>query len=98
MKKKEEEQPEPDVEPPEITEMERVVYYYHLVVYNLDLLTDLLYYLTVPFYKKIIFISVLFGSFLPLLIHEIRIRSEINPGGGCWKNCSCCGIPSCNSL
>ena len=97
-KKKEEEEPEPDVEPPEITEMERIVYIYHIVVYNLDLFTDLLYYLTVPFFKDIMAISVVLCSFLPLIIQEINIRNNINPGGGCWKNCKCCGCPSCESI
>lgn len=97
-KKLEDEEEEPDVEPPEITKTERAAFIYHIVVYNLDLLTDMAYYFTVPFFKDILFISVATCSFLPLLIQEIKIRNNINPGGGFMKNCNCCSLPSCETL
>ena len=98
-KKLDGEEEEPDVEPPEITDKERIRYYYHITVYNLDLFTDMAYYITVPFFKKMLFISVATCSFLPLLIQEIKIRNNINPGGGFFKNCkNCCSLPSCETL
>lgn len=81
-------------EPAPLTEMEKIVYWYHVIVYNLDLFTDIGYYVMIPFYKDIMFISVILCTFLPIVIQEVKIRLEINPGGGC-KNCKiCCVCPT----
>jgi hypothetical protein len=67
-------EPEPiphEPEPAEITCMENVVFWYHIIVYNADLLSDLAYYALIPFYKDIMLISVILCTFLPILIQEI---------------------------
>ena len=75
-----------------MTKREFIQACYDIAVHNLDLLSDLLYYVFVPFYKRMLLISVISCSVLPLLIQEFRMRFKMRPDASlaCKFCCMCC--------
>ena len=65
---------------------------FSITVYNLDLLSDVMYYIFVPFYKSTLLISVVSCSILPLVIQECRMRFNMRPDASlaCKFCCLCC--------